>query len=128
MYVDMYYYHVYIICICVYVICMYIYFKKYIYYINNIYYYIRHPLCIVYKMWAHTNHSCVIQPREFVIVENIRLVRLLDLTADFGVKTNAKLTPIFKAAREGQNWYSKLFVHSNPPVSNLCINFLTYIL
>ena len=30
--------------------------------------------------------------REIVIVENI----LLDLTADFGVKTNAKLTPIFK--------------------------------
>ena len=34
--------------------------------------------------------------KEIVIVENIRLVRLLDLTADFGVKTNAKLTPIFK--------------------------------
>ena len=34
--------------------------------------------------------------REFVIVENIRLVCLLDLTADFGVKTNAKLTPIFE--------------------------------
>ena len=34
---------------------------------------------------------------EIVIVENIRLVRLLALTADFGVKTtNAKLTPIFK--------------------------------
>ena len=33
---------------------------------------------------------------KIVIVENIRLVRLLDLTADFGVKTNAKLTPIFK--------------------------------
>ena len=31
--------------------------------------------------------------REIVIVENIRL---LDLTADFGVKINAKLTPIFK--------------------------------
>ena len=35
--------------------------------------------------------------REIVIVENISLVRLLDLTADFiGFKTNAKLTPIFK--------------------------------
>ena len=34
--------------------------------------------------------------REIVIVENIRMVRLLDLTADFGVKTNAKLKPIFK--------------------------------
>ena len=34
--------------------------------------------------------------REIVRVENICLVRLLNLTADFGVKTNAKLTPIFK--------------------------------
>ena len=40
--------------------------------------------------------------KEIVIVENIRLVRLLDLTADFGVKTNAKLTPIFKL-REKSN-------------------------
>ena len=31
--------------------------------------------------------------REFLIVENIHLVCLLDITADFGVKTNAKLTP-----------------------------------
>ena len=30
---------------------------------------------------------------DIVIVENIRLVRLLDLTADLDVKTNAKLTP-----------------------------------
>ena len=35
----------------------------------------------------------LIRAREFVIVENIRLVCLLELTADFGVKTNAKLTP-----------------------------------
>ena len=34
--------------------------------------------------------------REIVTVENIRLFHLLDLTADFGDKTNAKLTPIFK--------------------------------
>ena len=33
---------------------------------------------------------------EIVIIENIRLVRLLDLTADFGFKTNGKLTPNFK--------------------------------
>ena len=39
--------------------------------------------------------------REFVIVENIRLVCLLDLTADFGVKTNAK-------RREELIWYSEL--------------------
>ena len=31
--------------------------------------------------------------REIVIVENIRLVRLLDFTADLGVQTNEKLTP-----------------------------------
>ena len=28
-----------------------------------------------------------------IIVENVRLVCLLDLTADFGVNTNTKLTP-----------------------------------
>ena len=32
--------------------------------------------------------------REFVIVENKRQVCLLNLTADTGVETNAKLTPI----------------------------------
>ena len=36
----------------------------------------------------------VVEYREYVIVENIRLVCLLELTADFGVKTNAKLTSI----------------------------------
>ena len=34
----------------------------------------------------------VVEYRESVIVENIRLVCLLGLTADFGVKTNVKLT------------------------------------
>ena len=38
--------------------------------------------------------------RDIVIVENIRLVRLLDLTADFGVKINAKLTPLFDEQRK----------------------------
>ena len=40
--------------------------------------------------------SLILCLREIVIVENIhiRLVRMLDLTADFGVKINAKLTPI----------------------------------
>ena len=38
----------------------------------------------------------MVETREIEGVENIRLVRLLDLTAVFGVKTNAKLTPIFK--------------------------------
>ena len=35
------------------------------------------------------------ESREIFIIENIRLVFLLDLTADVGFKTNAKLTPIF---------------------------------
>ena len=34
--------------------------------------------------------------REFVLVENIRQVCLLELTADFGVKTNAKLMPDYQ--------------------------------
>ena len=66
------------------------------------------------------------QIREFVIAENIRLVCLLDLTADFGVKSNAKLTPDFPAAREEHNWYSELSVNSNPD-SNFSVNFKTYI-
>ena len=67
-----------------------------------------------------------IQTRKFVI-ENLRLVCLPDLTADFGVKTNAKLTPVCPVTWEEQNWYSELSVHSNPD-SNFGVNFLTYIL
>ena len=64
----------------------------------------------------------------FVIIENIHLVCLLDLTADFGVKTNAKkLTLNFQLREREQNWYSELSVHSNPD-SNFCVNFLMYIL
>ena len=40
---------------------------------------------------------------ETVIVENIRLVRLLDLTADIGIKTYAD----FQATREEHNWVFK---------------------
>ena len=67
---------------------------------------------------------------EVVIVENIRLVRLLDLTADFGVKTNAKLTPICQLHGKS-NWY-QLSVHRNsdanflrkfPDVYSLTHNF-----
>ena len=65
-------------------------------------------------------------PEKLLLVENICRVRLLDLTADFGVETNAKLTD-FQAAREEQNWYSELSEHSNPD-SNFCVNLLTYIL
>ena len=34
-----------------------------------------------------------VKNRAFLKVENIRLVCLLDLTADFGVKANAKYAP-----------------------------------
>ena len=53
-----------------------------------------------------------------------RPASLLDLTADFEVKTNAKLTPISMLRREEQNWYPKLSVHSNHPnVYPLIYNF-----
>ena len=65
--------------------------------------------------------------REYVIVENIRQVCVLDLTADFGVKSKLKIDAELPAAREEQNWYSGLSVHSNPAF-NFCLNFLTYIL
>ena len=48
-----------------------------------------------------------------VKVENIRLVRQLDLTAGFGVKKKKKRKTRkfddadFQAAREEQNWYLK---------------------
>ena len=58
-------------------------------------------------------------------MDNIHLVRLLDLTADFGVKTKHKVDADFQAARKGQNWYAKLSVHSDPD-SKFCTNFLTY--
>ena len=41
--------------------------------------------------------------KEFVIVQNIRRVCLLDISADFGVKTNAKLTPIFSCVGRAKN-------------------------
>ena len=37
--------------------------------------------------------------REFVIVENVRQVCLLDLTADLGIKTNAKLTSVARETK-----------------------------
>ena len=37
--------------------------------------------------------------RELVIVENIRPVRLLDLTADFGVKTNGKVDADYQSRK-----------------------------
>ena len=61
-------------------------------------------LWLKYDPTITITYCSFIETREIAIVGNIRLVRLLDLTADFGVETNAKLTPIFKL-RE-QNWYS----------------------
>ena len=43
----------------------------------------------------------VVFAREFVIVENTRLICLLDLTVNFGVKTKAKLT-IFSCVGRAQ--------------------------
>ena len=40
--------------------------------------------------------------REIVTVENIGLVRLLDITAGSGVKTNTKLTQIFKLRKKSK--------------------------
>ena len=62
--------------------------------------------------------------REIVTVENERLVRLLVLTADFGVKI--KDDADFQAAREVQSWYSKAVC--TKPTSKFCVNLLTYIL
>ena len=59
-----------------------------------------------YYLQAHSS-------REFVIVENIRQVCLIDLTADFVVKTCARLTPDCQLRRREQNWHSGLPVHSN---------------
>ena len=41
-------------------------------------------------------------PREFLILENICLICLLDLPADFVVKTTAKLKPIFKLREQSK--------------------------
>ena len=46
------------------------------------------------------------------------MVCLLDLSADFGVKKNAKLTALSE-----QNWYEELFGHRNTDVYSLLYNF-----
>ena len=58
--------------------------------------------------------------REIVIAENIDLVRLLDLSADFGDKRNAKMTPIFKLREKSNTGIQK-------SDSNVCV-FQTYFL
>ena len=67
--------------------------------------YFIHSFVVHVTLLLLTNFDCVIltidallqitiyTPEKFVIVENLRLVCLLDLTADFGVKLNTKLTP-----------------------------------
>ena len=44
---------------------------------------------------------------------------MLHLTADFGVKTNAKLTPDWQLREKEQKWYLELSVHSN----SFCVEF-----
>ena len=65
----------------------------------------------------------IISSREIEIEEN--LVRLLDLTADFGVKTNAKLTPIFKLREKSKTGIQSCLYALT---MTFCVNFLTYIL
>ena len=55
---------------------------------------------------------------QFVIVENIRLVRPLDLTADFE-SNKRKVDTKLPAAREEQTWFPSLSVHSKP---DSCVN------
>ena len=55
------------------------------------------------------------QNRELDIVENKRLVCLLDLTVVFGVKTIAKLTPIFKLQEKSKTGRAKLPVCTLSP-------------
>ena len=66
--------------------------------------------------------------REFIIVENICLVCLLDLTADFEVKTNARLTPIFKLREKTETGIqtatlTPIFLRKFPDVYSLIYNF-----
>ena len=53
------------------------------------------------KLYCYVTFGLEIN-RKILIVENILVVRLLDLTADFRVKTNAKLTPNFKLLRKSK--------------------------
>ena len=57
--------------------------------------------CLLVRNSFRVSFHCTTQ-RKIVIVENIRLGRLLDLTADFGAQTNAKLTPIFKLGEKSK--------------------------
>ena len=86
-------------------------------------------LCPKILAWSAVLYQNIIKLlvvfREIAIVENLRLVRLLNFRADFGVKTDAKLTPILKLRDKSR--YSKLSVHINPD-SNFCVNILTFIL
>ena len=56
------------------------------------------------------NKNVYIESGEIIIVENIRLVHLLDLTADFRIKTNAKLTPIIKLREKNKTGICKVVI------------------
>ena len=70
---------------------------------------------------------CIGNSREIAIVENLwLLVRLLDLTADFGVKTNAKFSPIFKLRKESKTGIQSC-LYTVTLIPFFCVNFLIYI-
>ena len=57
-----------------------------------------------------------------IVIENIRLVSLQDLTADLGSKANAKLTPIFKLGEKSKTGIQSCLY------TVTVTHFLTYIL
>ena len=73
----------------------------------------------ILSLWLrHTSHLHYYLKWQFAILKNSRLVCLLDLTADFGVKTNAKLTPIFKLReRESKTGIQSCLYTGTNPVS-----------
>ena len=76
---------------------------------------------IVYK-------QCMLMlSRESVMVENVRLICLPDLTADFGDKTSTKLTPnCVSCIVRAKLVFRALSVHTVTLTPNFCVNFLTY--
>ena len=52
--------------------------------------------------WVLENCGCIYLLQRNCYGREYSLVRLLELIADFGVKTNAKLTPIFKSREKSK--------------------------
>ena len=69
------------------------------------------PTLLFYFSLLFSNDFYILLTREFVIVENKRLICLLDFTADFGDKTNAKLTPDCQLREKSKTVYSELSVY-----------------